>query len=94
MDGKKPISLIAIIIVILAASAAGFWYWQSKKAIQEAKPQGAISSAEKISPIEDEETLGGQIFRATQNPGSKLPKTNPFQDTDMNPLNNIVKNPF
>lgn len=90
MENKSKISIATITVFIIVAVFI-FWYWSQRKT---AVPKNIQAPVSELLLAEAEDTLGGQIFRATQNPGSKLPKTNPFQDIDINPLKNIVKNPF
>lgn len=40
------------------------------------------------------EGLGSQIYEENLNPVSKVPKTNPFQETETNPFEEAKTNPF
>lgn len=86
MEEKSKLNplVIGVIILVLLLVGAGIWYWRSKKIA--VPPTG----------------LGSQLFERAQNPlQNKLPETNPFQaetnpfsDTETNPLKSIIKNPF
>ncbi|MBI4114811.1 MAG: hypothetical protein HY445_03140 [Candidatus Niyogibacteria bacterium] len=91
MDFKsKPTFFISIVIVIIIA-AIGFWYWQSKKAV----PRRTVAPFSELTPAEARDTLGGQILGKTQNPlEGELPPTNPFEETETNPLKDVYRNPF
>ena len=95
MDGKpKPIFIVIIVSILVIVAGVGFWYWQ-KKGAKAIFPQTSIPEAENLSPAEVKESLGGQIFEQTQNPlKGKLPPTNPFEETETNPLKNVYQNPF
>lgn len=85
MEEKSKLSplVIGIIILVLLLIEGGIWYWQSRKG---ERPTG----------------LGSQLFERAQNPlQNKLPETNPFKaetnpfsDTETNPLKGVIKNPF
>jgi len=45
-----------------------------------------------VAPLEREESLGSDLFDKTENPGSTVPDTNPFEKVQANPLQGT--NPF
>lgn len=93
MDNKKLIPII-IVVLVLVAGGAGFWYW-SQKGGQGISPWFSTPTAKELSPAEVERSLGGRIFEQTQNPlKGKLPPTNPFEETETNPLKDVYQNPF
>ena len=88
MDIQSKINplTVGIAIFVLILAGAGIWYWKSPASISS---QSQID--QKIANI----SLGSQILKRTQ--GSiedTLPETNPFSDTETNPLKRIIKNPF
>jgi flagellar basal body-associated protein FliL len=76
---------ILIAIALLLVVAAGLYYFL----VMQKSPQ--------LSPLEREKGLGSELL---QNPGTLVPETNPFQNTDTNPLKGTnpfeggYKNPF
>lgn len=88
MESKSKTIAIAAIVALVAAAGIGFWYWQKKGG------QG-IGQQATLSQAEIEGSLGGQLFEKTQNPiKDKLPPTNPFEETETNPLKDVYQNPF
>lgn len=91
VNSKKLIPII--IVVVLTAGGAGFWFWQNKKS--EIKPE------EKTAVEKKPASLGAKIFERTQNPiKDRTPETNPFStdtnpfDAKTNPFQDEYKNPF
>lgn len=76
----KPVIIAIAILAVVAI--AGFWLWQKQTPVV---PTGE----------EPSKSLGGQIFEQSANPvKEKLPETNPFTETETNPLDSVYKNPF
>lgn len=86
--GNEKFRIVAIWIIIAAVLAAGGFYAYRK-----------YSSPEPAK--EKPATLGGELFEKTNNPGEKIPstnpyeaKTNPFEEAKTNPFKDVYKNPF
>jgi len=53
-----------------------------------------------VTPLEEDQGLGSQLYEKTGNPGEVVPDTNPFQNVQTNPLGGTnpfeggYKNPF
>lgn len=72
--------LVVALIVAVAVLVGGYLAWQKL-------------SGPKV--VEPPKSLGGQIFEEAANPiKEKLPETNPFTETETNPLDAVYKNPF
>ena len=85
---SKPIILASIIVAAIII-AAGFWYWQSKKAAPE-NPAAEVKDG-----------LGAEAFKKINNPlSNELPETNPFEvntnpfEKQKNAFDSVYKNPF
>lgn len=83
----NPLTIgIAIFVIILAGALV--WYWQKEK-------YSSLTSEQQIDQKIIDISLGSQILKETKNLiKDKLPETNPFSDTEINPLKKIIKNPF
>ena len=95
MDIKSKIGPLTVGITIFALILAGvgFWYWQKGKSPTpfSSQPVSQPQVTQKTADI----SLGSQILQKTQNPAKdKLPETNPFSNTETNPLKRVIKNPF
>ena len=95
MEPKFKLSPLTagITIFVLICAVVGFWYWQKGKssAPSSSQPVSQPQVTKKTADI----SLGSQILQKTQNPAQdKLPETNPFSDTETNPLKRVIKNPF
>lgn len=76
----KPVLIAIAILAVIAI--AGFLLWQTQ--------MSAVPTVEEPS-----KSLGGQIFEETGNPlKEKFTETNPFTETETNPLDAVYKNPF
>mgnify|MGYP001583736264 CR=1 FL=1 len=76
---NKSKKIIFAAIVILAILIAGTVYWRIKEITQ----GGPSSSA-----------LSDQIFKKANPVKDNIPDTNPFVNTETNPIKQIIKNPF
>ena len=78
---KKNLLMIAGAVVIIVIIGAGIWYWRGRTSVP-GTPTGEAPS-----------TIGGQIFEKKPVKDA-LPETNPFSDSETNPLKRVIKNPF
>ena len=90
--------MIAAIVVAVVIAAAGFWYWQNKKAA-EAPTKPTDSGVE--AGVEAKGGLGAEALNKAQNPlANELPATNPFEvntnpfKDQPNPIDKTYQNPF
>ena len=106
----NPRFIIIIVVALAIVGGIGFWYWQSNKsAREEMSPQQEATSQQPQSQqsgqagekatVGQQTTItngfGAQVLDQTQNPiKEKLPETNPFSDTETNPLKRVIRNPF
>ena len=90
-DRSKTIIIVATAILVVVAGV-GLWFWRQGTGTV---PQTTeLPGKEELSPVEANETLGGQILEKSQNPfKGEMPETKPFQ-AEINPLKDIYKNPF
>ena len=91
MNVRSKINLLAVggAVFVLILAVAAIWYWQKGKSSPPISPQPHID--QKIADI----SLGSRILEKTQNQiNDALPETNPFPNTETNPLKRIIKNPF
>ncbi|MDO8408029.1 MAG: hypothetical protein Q7S95_02215 [bacterium] len=94
VEQKQKTIIIATIVIFLLAGGVGFWLW-SENGRQGIPSWFSDSTARELSPAEIEESLGSQIVEQTNNPlKGKLPPTNPFEETETNPLKDVYQNPF
>lgn len=84
----NKIIIIAVIVIALVAI-----YWLLGNSGMVTMPSGEKVS-EKAVVSEPSSGMGGQLFdQIQQNPGEKLPDTNPF-NKDLNPYSGGYVNPF
>ena len=94
VGNKQKLIIMAVVVVFVATAGIGFWFW-SQKSGQGIFPQLSNPTTKELSPAEVEVSLGSQILEQTQNPlKGKLPPTNPFEETETNPLKEVYQNPF
>lgn len=84
---NKTAFIAGLILAILIAGAAGFWYWKKATITPEEK---AVESAEKAVESATQGTL--PEINPLSNPLDKLPEINPVEKS--NPFKDIYKNPF
>ena len=88
MDIQSKINplTVGIAIFTLILAGASVWYWSSR---------APVSSEQQVDQKIADISLGSRILEETQNPiKDALPETNPFSNTETNPLKRVVKNPF
>ena len=79
---------VRIAILCLVLVGAGVWYWHKGKF---SPPTSEPRIDQKTADI----SLGSRILEKTHNLiKDKLPETNPFSNTETNPLKRVIKNPF
>lgn len=84
---NKPAFIAGLILAVLIAVAAGFWYWKKAAGTPEEK---AAESAEKAVESATQGTL--PEINPLSNPLDKIPEVNPVEKA--NPFKDIYKNPF
>ena len=84
-DNKKRI-LIGILALSLALVAGCVFYYLKDYAKQ---PTRILELLEREGP----KTFGGKIHQGLQNPGERIPQTNPFK-AEINPFEELKINPF
>lgn len=93
MANKQKMSIIGAIAILVIAAGVVFWYMSANRRMENPLKQQTLTK--ELSPEEAQDTLGGQILGKTQNPiEGELPATNPFEETETNPLKDIYRNPF
>lgn len=81
-------NLVIGVVVLLVVIAAAYYFFVLQK------------SAPQVTPLEQEQGLGSDLYERTGNPGEVVPDTNPFQNVQANPLGGTnpfeggYKNPF
>ena len=91
MESKFKLSPLTagITIFVLIFAVVGFWYWRKGKSSL------PVSSQPQVDQKTADISLGSRILEKTQDSiKDKLPETNPFSDTETNPLKRVIKNPF
>lgn len=84
---KNTLIAVGVLAALVVAGALYYFFVFQKQAAT-------------VAPLEKEESLGGDLFDKTGNPGSTVPETNPFQKVEANPLQGTnpfegsYKNPF
>lgn len=84
---NKTVFIGGLILAVLIAGAAAFWYWKKTAATPEEK---AAESAEKAVESATQGTL--PEINPLSNPLDKIPEINPVEKA--NPFKDIYKNPF
>lgn len=80
-------NIIIGVVVLLAVLAAAYYFF-------------VLQKASKVTPLEQEQGLGSDLYSKTGNPGGVVPETNPFENVQANPLQGTnpfeggYKNPF
>lgn len=78
---KKPIAYIVIAVIIALGTASYFVI------------KGTLKKDVPSLETRENQSLGAEIYSGVQNPGEKLPETNPFEK-ETNPLKGVYTNPF
>ena len=73
-------NIVVGVVVLLGIVAAAYYFFVLQKSVPT------------VTPLEQEQGLGGSLYEETGNPGGVVPDTNPFQDVQANPLGGT--NPF
>ena len=73
-------NIIIGVVVLAVVVAAAYYFFMVQKSV----PQ--------VTPLEQEQGLGSDLYGKTGNPGGVVPETNPFQNVQANPLGGT--NPF
>ncbi|MBI2644185.1 MAG: hypothetical protein HYW95_01595 [Candidatus Wildermuthbacteria bacterium] len=84
MAKKKIFFLLFLVFVILLATAALYYAFFIRSKSEKAPA---------ASPQAPARGLGSEIYQQVQNPGEKIPETNPF-DAKTNPFGEAKTNPF
>jgi len=86
--------LIIAAVVIALAATAGFFLTRKPAGLTGQNNAGTPGGVSTETAVEPASGLGGQLYsEIQQNPGTKIPDTNPIKN-DLNPYNNGYVNPF